>query len=543
MSVTALVALSLTSVASPATVEAEAPHGFEDGTHDAPPGWTLYDGGSLLQPEDYVGTNSVPLELALDFFTTGSPPVRWETAVVPTVALCTQQANRPSWVTAAQFREAVVYAVGKWAEAEARVGFNYTGDCNSGSTWRFDNGLNEIGWDDGRDMVRSPAAAVTQGSWTNGHSSRPFSETDIIFDHLLNVPHACFLSTMTHELGHALGLGHSSTFGDLMYPSFNSADVSTCPAGPSLAERQAVQSLYGVNRAPSFAAQPEQKAAAGSRVTLRAVATDPEGDALTYGWRQTGGPAVVITPSGSSLVFTAPDREGVTLQFEVEALDRYLHRATTSVRVLLQAVTGPPRGAPSLESLTAGARHMVLEWSVPEASTEYEFCTTPTGTDASTCVRQDSPIAEVTWDTVLGAAVEDEPHRLFTTGTRETSLSACNDQGCTAPGVGPHAGGLRWMAYDVNYDFFAMAFDVPGTRVRFTIVGVANIDGAARRFSLYTGSAADPDARRIMNCGNVRSGGVCIGLLGPNDGGHGVYATVVSERTGTPVLEHRVRIR
>jgi hypothetical protein len=104
-------------------------------------------------------------------------------------------------------------------------------------------------------------------------------------------------------------------------------------------------------------------------------------------------------------------------------------------------------------------------------------------------------------------------------------------------------GGLRWTNWGVGYDVIAMAFDVPGTDVRFTIGGVVNLGLSPRRFAVYTGPEEDPQRTLLRDCGLLDPGQTCIGFLGSGQGGHGEYAVVESSGIGTPDAVHRVRIR
>src|SRR5690606_5942627 len=84
-----------------------------------------------VAPSVAGGRDVVPSQTgvrAIDYFTSGAPPVRWNAEDVP-VTICTSQANRPSSISAMQFREAVANAASMWNQVGAAVGYRYIGDC------------------------------------------------------------------------------------------------------------------------------------------------------------------------------------------------------------------------------------------------------------------------------------------------------------------------------------------------------------------------------------------------------------------------------
>ncbi len=513
--------------------------------------------GTGVRPIDNLSTSSLGIQFFTDCddgsITTecGGAPGRWFSDAIP-VPICTHQFARPSSLTAEGFRTFVSDSAEMWNTLDAAIGFEYLGDCTSGFRWEDDNNVNEVGFDDSRDAVSGSAAAIARGSWFDipffgVPSDRRFVEFDVIIDPGLSVPEVCFRSVIAHELGHVLGFGHSNTRTDLMFNSFDPDDLTTCPTIATAEEQALLQGLYGINRAPELEIVTSQTAVPGMSFTLLASATDPEGDPITYEWEQTGGPEVTLLVDGASATFIAPDQT-TPLEFTVSVRDNFQHLDTAVVNVELDASTLLPVLQPSFASFAAGIGTLggaaALGWSPREDAASYLFCTrSPFNDGPATCTSQASSTATVDWDTVVATIGESDVRRVFTTGTRETSMAACNAAGCTADGVGPLIGGLLWPSWDMDYDYLAMAFDVPGSNIKFTIGGVTNIDGPARRFDIYVGTEADPLQERIHSCGNVAVGAVCFGLLTPADDGHLTHLTVVSSRAGTPTTEHQVRIR
>jgi hypothetical protein len=517
---------------------------------DGPPaGPRPYDGGVVITTADGATGDAVRAQ-SLQYFTDCAPgdfggcggaPGHWAAPNIP-VTFCTMEANRPPTISAEQYRDAVAAAMSMWNGVDVAVGLNYTGDCTSGTTWMANDGRNEIAFDDSRHVISGTTAGVARGSWINIPpfgvvQDRQFSEFDIIFDSQMNVPDRCFRSIVAHEIGHALGLGHSTDPNDLMYPTFDPNDPNSCRQTASASERALLAQLYGVNRPPAVKVSGPQSAYTGTQVALSATATDPEGDPITFHWSELSGPTVTITANGPSATFVAPASAGGVVRVRVTAADRYLHESTSDLSISIAAANAPPSTAPSLASFLPGSGGAVLAWSTVPNAANYRLCVD------GNCSTVATPQAPVSWPVVLGAAGSAADRRVLTAGAKATSLAACNPVGCSAPGDGPLAGGVQWAAWGVDFSYLAWAYDVPRAGIRFTIGAVVNESGAARRFTIYTGPPSDPQATVVKACGVVAAGGACIGLLMPQQAGHGSVLTIVSTLSGTPTIEQRVTIR
>ena len=97
-----------------------------------------------------------------------------------------------------------------------------------------------------------------------------------------------------------------------------------CGGGGSGSEPAPLPVVTQPNRAPEADAGGDQSVESGSTVTLDGSGSrDPDGDALDYSWRQTGGPSVELADADSaSATFEAPEVEhsGV-LRFELDVDD------------------------------------------------------------------------------------------------------------------------------------------------------------------------------------------------------------------------------
>lgn len=285
---------------------------------------------STAYPVPYVsdcdGTDSPPR--------CGPPPAQWSIAKRP-VQFCTFVQNRPGWLSDAQFRDSVRQAASTWNKVEAAIGVSYVGDCQ-GTRWERRNGVNEIAFDDERNVLTGATLGLTESSiaWAppTNPTIRRIDEADIIIESsFANVP-TCLTSTITHEMGHALGFGHSSNPADLMYASVDLSHPETCHLAPTDSEKERLQGLYGVDQLPTAELPPDFAVPVGFQVNLPVNATDPEGQQLTFVWEQLSGTSVEMNSFGALMSFQAPNLAGI-LQFRVTAFDPYLHSASATVSV------------------------------------------------------------------------------------------------------------------------------------------------------------------------------------------------------------------
>lgn len=128
-----------------------------------------------------------------------------------------------------------------------------------------------------------------------------------------------------------------------------------------LNQADTVTVLVAENAPPTVDAGANQTVFEGANVTLAGTATDPNGDALSYQWTQTSGPAATLdSPTAASTTFVAPDVTAAapqTLTFQLTVDDGQFAQAdTVTVRVEENvppvADAGPNQSVASMATVT-----------------------------------------------------------------------------------------------------------------------------------------------------------------------------------------------
>lgn len=199
----------------------------------------------------------------------GPPPARWSGG---TVSFCIAPSGRPANVADSDFRSMIAEAAATWSRQEAAITVVIGADCPEGQV--FGNFRNEIGWSQEINATDANRAAATIGRWRTSTvtGEKTFAEADLALSVRFagEIPPQCLRAVILHEMGHSLGLGHSTTPGDLMFASFNPNVLSTCTTTPSAEDKQALQTLYG----PS-PAQPSPTPTTGTRAAVFASTPPP----------------------------------------------------------------------------------------------------------------------------------------------------------------------------------------------------------------------------------------------------------------------------
>jgi MYXO-CTERM domain-containing protein len=141
--------------------------------------------------------------------------------------------------------------------------------------------------------------------------------------------------------------------GTTAQPSFIAPEVTASTAltfqltvsdGTLSASDTVVINVRNVNRAPMANAGPDNTVDERGNVTLEgAASSDPDGDALTYTWNQTGGPSVTLSGANTaSPTFGAPEVTATTvLTFRLTVSDSTLS-ATDTVSITVRNVNRAP---------------------------------------------------------------------------------------------------------------------------------------------------------------------------------------------------------
>jgi chitinase len=276
-------------------------------------------------------------------------------------------ANRPASITKASVIAQIQASMAKWS-AVCKITFVQGADTTNG--FSSSDGVNVIGWDATNTVITAPTTGITTDAW-NG--SNTIVDADIRLNAAYTAtysPFSNFDATVTHEVGHAIGLQHSDVANQVMSgPPLTSYDGLSALGADDIA---GCVHLYGAaggggpppdTQAPSVPTGLAATANSTTQINLAWNASTDNVGVTGYKIFQSGTLLGTVTGAGAAVTGLSP---GTLYSFTVSACDAASNcsaQSASASATTLSVDTQPPTVPMGLVATAAGASQVNLAWN------------------------------------------------------------------------------------------------------------------------------------------------------------------------------------
>jgi hypothetical protein len=252
-----------------------------------------------------------------------------------------------SWGTVAE------HSLSQWNGVLGSVSFFVSRDSTASRAEL--NGRNNVFWDD--EVFGEPFGDSTLATASTWSRAGVIIESNVVFNTAFSWDSyrgsrrsnlVDFKRVATHEFGHVLGLGHPDEHGQSVNAIMNSrvSDIDSLQTDDANGARAMYGSVAPTNSSPTVTASCSPcSVESGQTTSLRATATDADGDSLTYAWTITQGTlsnagatrttwTAPLQPTSVTATVTVDDGRGGTAQDTVTLQVVFLATLRSGARLL-----------------------------------------------------------------------------------------------------------------------------------------------------------------------------------------------------------------